>query len=122
MKNWILGILLLLPLSVLADDVILDWIGPTERENNKPYVVDERGGFRVQDSYDNSILDIPDGNASSHKFTDVPVGIHNYKIQAYDTEGRPSVWSSEVIVEIFEEVILPPKSPTLTVTVQKASY
>jgi len=122
MKSWILALMLLLPLSVLADDAKLDWVGPTERENNKPYLVEERGGFKIHDSYDNSVLDIPDGATTTHTFIDVPVGIHNYKIQAYDTEGRPSVWSSEVIVEIFEEVIFPPKSPTLTVTVQKASY
>lgn len=122
MKKWLLGLLLLLPSMAIADDVDLGWISPELRENNKPYLVEERGGFKIYDSFDNSGLDIPDGSATAYTITDVPVGIHSYTITTYDTEGRESVWSSEVIIEIFEEVIYPPKSPSLTAVVQKKVY
>jgi hypothetical protein len=87
-----------------ASDVNLSWTAPSAREDESPISLSEIAGYKIyygttQGDY-RSNIDINDGSAEGHTFIDFPAGTYYFVITTYDTEGRESQFSSEVIISI----------------------
>lgn len=82
----------------------LSWTAPAERENNTPLSLSEIAGYRLyygtkQGDYLNEI-NIEDGSAETYALTDLPKGTYYFVITTYDSEGRESRYSPEIIITI----------------------
>ena len=111
----IIFLLLLISFNALAAPVQLEWVAPTERQENTALPVEEIGGFRVYHNDGRLIQDVTDNSAIS-VIIDLPTGlVYDIVVTTYDTEGRESIYSEAVNVALDH---FPPKQmakPTATV-------
>jgi len=81
--------------------VMLSWIPPMEREDGNLLLLSEIEGYRLYISYKDYITDIPavtfPGATTQYDLGGVPDGMR-YKLTAFDTDGRESALSNEVII------------------------
>lgn len=82
----------------------LSWIAPAERENNTALSLSEIAGFRlyygtVHGDYIYEIH-IEDGSAENYTLTDFPGGTYYFVVTTYDTDGRESRVSPEIVITI----------------------
>ncbi len=85
-------------------DVSLSWVAPAEREDNSGISLSEIAGYKIyygtsQGQYPNKI-NINDGTAVGHTFTDFPAGNYYFVVTTLDTNGRESRYSTEVVITI----------------------
>ena len=85
-------------------DITLSWVAPAEREDNSTLSLSAIAGYKVyygttQGQYPNSAT-ISDGTASGYTFTDLLAGTYHFVVTTIDTEGRESLYSSEVTITI----------------------
>ena len=112
-------LLLLIGFNALAAPVQLDWVAPTERQDNTALPVEEIAGFKAYYGLESGVytdsITIPDNTATS-TVIDLPTGfIYDIVMTTYDTEGRESIYSEAVNVALDH---FPPKQmakPTATV-------
>lgn len=116
MKKILAVILLLASFGALAGQVKVDWIAPTEREDNTPLTQAEIGGYRVFDTNGDVLLIDTNTNLVTSIVVDLPNGnTYTLGVKTYDTEGRVSKYSTFVSVALDHAA---PKSPTqVTATV-----
>lgn len=103
--KYIPAILLLMPLSVIADtmDVNLSWQHATEREDNSELIIDDIQGHKIyygteSDNYVNSVL-VHGNKVLAYTINDLPYVDHYFVITTIDTDGRESVYSTELVVQ-----------------------
>ncbi|MDH5388698.1 MAG: VCBS domain-containing protein [Gammaproteobacteria bacterium] len=85
-------------------NINLTWNIPSEREDNTPLSLSAIGGYNIyygskQGQYINTVS-IEDGSAESYTFTDLPTGTYYFVVTTYDTDGRESMYSTEIIKTI----------------------
>ena len=84
------------------------WTNPTAREDGTPLQPGEIAGYRIywgQDGdYQNTI--IVEGMRTAH-IEALPVGTHTAVITVVDSDGRESLYSNEVLVDIPKSLISP---------------
>ncbi len=85
-------------------DITLSWLAPAEREDNSALSLSAIAGYQVyygttQGQYLNSVT-INDGAAADYTFTGLPADTYYFVITTIDTEGRESLYSSEVTIII----------------------
>jgi hypothetical protein len=107
MKNFLVGLLLLTPFSVLAEGQIVDpdktptWTitceYPVEREDGTPLAINEIAKVEFYVSPDKSDWISAGENTTAcrqvYNLTDVADGQYYYTVTATDTEGRASLFS-----------------------------
>lgn len=98
MKNTLLALLLLLPTAALADTVQLNWLAPTEREDNTPLLPEEIAAYEVRVNGINR-LTVP-GTNTGVLFDITDPGLHNITIITVDTEGRHSIEATAVTYNV----------------------
>lgn len=101
-------LLLLLPLSVLADDFDGSFTAPTERTDNTSLSIDQIDGYIV---YVNGVEQpglIP-ASETTFVVTITESGDHDINIRTIDSDGRPSAMSNT----ITRSVSASPKAPVL---------
>jgi len=93
------------PVSITVGDATVTMSAPAQREDGAPLNLSEIGGFRVyygsaSGDYQREI-DISGSklNASA-TVSDLPEGDYFFVVTTYDTEGRESLYSSEVKITI----------------------
>ena len=84
--------------------ITLSWVAPAEREDNSNLSLSAIAGYKVyygttQGQYPNSAT-INDGTAAGYTFTGLPAGTYHFVVTTIDTEGRESLYSSEVTIII----------------------
>ncbi len=87
-----------------AKQAQLSWVAPSEREDASPILLSEIAGYRIyfgtkQGSYNNTI-EISDSTAMSYVFTKLTTGTYYIVLTTYDTDGRESQYSTEVMVSV----------------------
>ena len=87
-----------------ASALTLSWVAPVEREDNMPISPSEISGYRIyygtsKGQYPNSI-DIDDGSATGYTFTNLTEGSYFFVVTTYDTDGRESKFSTEVVATL----------------------
>lgn len=117
MKKWILGLLLLLvscnyidkdkqfiELSIkeVNNEVILEWIPPSEYTDGTPLSMGEIGGYKIyygeaSGTY-NKIVNIPDAYIMSYRFTNLNSPTY-FVVTCYTTGNIEGDYSNEVIYE-----------------------
>lgn len=103
-------LLTLLTFNAYAQDTLIQWMPPTEREDNT-LLGGDLAGFNIY--YGNSSgvyssnVNIPNPSISSYTLN-LDSGVYYAVITAYDSDGRESIYSSEVSVTILS----PPKQAT----------
>ena len=80
----------------------LFWRAPVSRSDNSSLSRSEISGYRIyygmkQGDYLNRI-EITDGAAETYVFTDLSSGIYYVVVTVFDTEGRESLYSNELVV------------------------
>jgi len=112
-------VLLLLPMSVMAGNALIEWIQPSERTDNTGIALSEIGGNRLYlNGATTPFLETLSGATTSTVVT-LPDGqTHNLTITAFDVDGRESAQSLGVQVVMPPKLLGPLKAPTgLTATV-----
>ena len=112
--NYLLPLILLLAsFNAYATGIHIGWIAPTEREDATAISLSELGGFKIYygtapDMYNDSIS-INDNTATTYALL-VPNGFtYHIVVTAIDTEGRESLYSPAIAVDL---PLAAPKSPT----------
>ena len=91
-----------------ADDTTaqatLSWVPPVERQDNTPISLAEIAGYRIyygstQGQYPVHV-DVADGNTTGYTFTGFSRGTYYFVITTYDTNGRESTYSPEVVLNL----------------------
>ena len=116
MKRYLILLLLILPFSVLADDINGSFVPPTERIDNTPLSASEIGGYNVyvDGIKDLSISPLPAGATSFSLIR--PGGNYLIAITTLDTDGRESEFS-EVIDASIPFAPMPPSNITITISI-----
>lgn len=88
----------------VVNNQALSWVAPAEREDNSALSLSAIAGYKVyygttQGQYPNSVT-VNDGTATGYTFNDLPVGTYYLVVTTIDTEGRESLYSSEVTIVI----------------------
>ena len=90
--------------SVATGSLSLRWAAPSTRTDGSALELTEINGYCIYlgDASDNlqMELDLNDGLADSHTFTDLPVGTYFVAVTAYDTEGNYSSFSNTIEVSV----------------------
>ena len=89
---------------VVTGSATLSWTAPVARADGSPLSLADIEGYRIYygtsaGNYPNSV-DINDGTAEQLTLRDLPVGTYHLVMTTYDTAGRESVFSPEVIKTI----------------------
>jgi len=106
MKIIILILLLVQPL--LARDLLITWTAPTQREDNTPLLLSEIGKFNIYygtvsgDYQDTIAVDL--NFATSYEIINPPKEDLYFVLTTVDTDGRESVYSTEVFFEFIEGI------------------
>ena len=84
--------------------ITLSWVAPAEREDNSALSLSAIAGYNIyygttKGQYSNSVA-INDGTAVDYTFTSLPAGTYHFVVTTIDTEGRESLYSSEVTIII----------------------
>ena len=92
------------PDSTANTDISLSWAAPSQREDNEPISLSEIAGYKVyygtsQRNYTKSV-NINDGSADQHTFNNFSAGTYYFALTTYDTAGRESQYSTEVIIVV----------------------
>ena len=87
-----------------SSKINLTWTAPSEREDNTTLLLSAIGGYNIyygstQGQYINTVS-IDDGTADSYTFNDLSTGTYYFVVTTYDTDGRESQYSSEIIKTI----------------------
>lgn len=89
---------------ITLSDFSLAWIAPDAREDDTVLLPSEIAGYRVyygtapgDYQYD---IDINNNSVVSYTFEDFPRGTYYIVVTTYDTDGRESLYSSEVVISI----------------------
>ena len=104
MKKFLLLILLLASFNVSALTVNLSWVPPELREDNTPITEAELAGYNVYytdtvtGDYQNSVF-VPGGSTRNYKLTMSGALKYFIVVTAVDTDGRESMYSTEVSKE-----------------------
>ena len=90
--------------SSINTDVNLSWTAPSQRENNEPISLSEIAGYKVyygteERRYPQSV-NISDGSATGYTFRNLSAGTYHFALTTYDTAGRESQYSAEIIIVI----------------------
>lgn len=90
--------------SSIHTDVNLSWTAPSQRENNEPISLSEIAGYKVyygteERRYPQSV-NISDGTATGYTFRNLSAGTYHFALTTYDTAGRESQYSAEIIIVI----------------------
>ena len=85
-------------------DVNLSWTAPAERENNEPISLSEIAGYKVyygteERRYPKSV-NIKDGSSTGYTFKNLAAGIYHFALTTYDTAGRESQYSAEIVIVV----------------------
>ena len=107
--------LLLFSFNVFADTAVVTFTPPTEREDNTPLLTAEIGGYNVfVDGVGHAINPLLPTDTG---FTiDLPSGVYSITMTTFDTDGRESLFSTPVSVDVPFD----PKAPsgvTVTITI-----
>ena len=108
-------LLLLLSSNVYADTGIFSYIAPIEREDKTELKQSEIGGYNVY--VNDSIHPVSPLLPEALGFTiDLPSGKYTVEMTTFDTDGRESVRSTPVILDVpFKPQA--PSSVTVTITI-----
>jgi hypothetical protein len=90
--------------SSIHTDVNLSWTAPSQRENNEPISLSEIAGYKVYYGtearhYPQSV-NIEDSSATGYTFRNLSAGTYHFALTTYDTAGRESQYSSEIVIII----------------------
>jgi len=90
--------------SSTRTDVNLSWTAPSERENNEPISLSEIAGYKVyfgteKRHYPKSV-NIRDGSATGYTFKNLSAGTYHFALTTYDTAGRESQYSTEIVIVV----------------------
>jgi hypothetical protein len=93
-----------IPVSTASADINLSWTAPSEREDNEPISLSEIAGYKVyygtsERNYTNSV-NINDGSADGYTFKSFSAGTYYFALTTYDTAGRESQYSAEVVIVV----------------------
>ncbi|MFV2004845.1 MAG: fibronectin type III domain-containing protein [Gammaproteobacteria bacterium] len=93
-----------IPVSTASADINLSWTAPSEREDNEPISLSEIAGYKVyygtsERNYTESV-DINDGSADGYTFKNFEAGTYYFALTTYDTAGRESQYSAEVVIVV----------------------
>ena len=85
-------------------DVNLSWTAPSERENNEPISLSEIAGYKVyygteERRYPKSV-NINNGTSTGYTFKNLAAGTYHFALTTYDTAGRESQYSSEIVIVV----------------------
>jgi hypothetical protein len=85
-------------------DVSLSWAAPSEREDSKPLSLSEIAGYKIYygtstKAYSDHII-IDHGSTDSYTFNNLTAGAYYFAITTFDTAGRESQHSTEIIKEV----------------------
>ena len=104
MRKILLLLLLLASFNVSALTVNLSWVPPTQRENNDPITEAEIAGYNVyytdtqSGDYQKSVF-VPGGSTRSYTLQMSGALKYFIVVTTVDTEGRESLYSTEVSKE-----------------------
>ena len=124
MKGLFLILALLLSVNVYAADTQLTWVAPTEREDGTALTDGEISLFKIYygtapGNYINNVDVIrttPDGILPSDYQLTLPTGFTYYfVVTTVDTDGRESVYSSEVFIPLEHTR---PNAPTVVIVIK----
>lgn len=118
MKIILLFFVLLFPTIISAGTVVLSWVAPSEREDNTALSPSDIAGYTIYygsapGDYMESIY-INDPAATGYSITSLVDGTYYFVVTTRDTDGRESMYSSEVV-----ETITPTPSTANPNTVQQ---
>ena len=87
-----------------GDAQALSWTAPSEREDNSALSLSEIASFRIYygtkaGDYQNQI-EINDSSATQGQLAGLASGTYYVVVTAVDTDGRESLYSSEVVITI----------------------
>ncbi len=90
--------------AVSSDALNLSWVAPSEREDGSGLSLSEIAGFRVyygtkSGDYSNTI-DIDDPSVTQTVLASISSGTYFVVVTTVDTEGRESLYSSEVVITV----------------------
>lgn len=114
MKKLILTILLLLATSVSADTLQLNWLHPTEREDNTPLLPEEISGYQVV--INGEVTQVVNGTLNSVIFELTDPNIYNVTVRTVDTESRISV---DALPMVTYEVFVKNPKPVTGLSIQR---
>ena len=87
--------------------VILNWVAPSEREDNSGLSLSEIAGYRIYYSAESggyqsqNKLDVNDGSVTQAQISGLlPSGTYYIAVTTVDTEGRESLFSTEVVISL----------------------
>ena len=82
----------------------LTWAAPSERENGSVLSLSEIASFRIyygtEAGYYEKQIDIDDSSAVQGDVPSIPAGTYYVVVTTIDTDGRESMYSSEVVITI----------------------
>jgi hypothetical protein len=84
--------------------ISLSWIAPSERVDGTPIAMSEIAGYRVyygvsQGDYSEKV-DIADSSTMQVTLNNVPSGTYYIVVTTFDTDGRESWYSEEVVTTV----------------------
>jgi hypothetical protein len=106
-----------------ASSVTLNWVIPTQREDNTPMGVSEIASYEIEVASGSCtnpftrIATVAPGTTATFVLQSVSVGIKCYRISTVDTGGQRSVPSNTSEIKI----LAPPKAGVLSVVIKVAA-
>ncbi|NOR41763.1 MAG: hypothetical protein GQ572_00390 [Gammaproteobacteria bacterium] len=90
--------------SSTRTDVNLSWSAPSARDNNEPISLSEIAGYKVyygteKRKYPKNI-NIKDGSATDYTLKNLAAGTYHIALTTYDTAGRESQYSTEIVIVV----------------------
>ena len=108
--SYLLALILVLPLVACSggggdsSSSDLSWVAPSEREDGTGLSLSEIAGFRIYYGAETGVyqnqLNVNDSSATQAVLASIPSGTYFVVVTTVDTEGRESVFSSEVVVTL----------------------
>ena len=112
-SSYLLAIILIFPLvscsggdggSGSGSSPALSWVAPSERDDGSALSLSEIAGFRIYYGIEpgnySGTISIDDHTATQAVFAGVPPGTYFTVLTTVDADGRESLYSREVVVEI----------------------
>ena len=99
-------LILLFTQNLLAQDILISWKAPVEREDNTALLISEIKQFNIywglaSGDYQNTIP-INLNFATSYDFVSAPSKTLYFVMTTIDTDGRESVYSPEVMIDLID--------------------
>lgn len=85
-------------------DITLSWSAPSAREDNQPISLSEIAGYKLY--YGNEHrkylkkINIKDGSSNGYTVRNLQSGTYYFALTTYDTAGRESAYSAEIIIVV----------------------